>query len=41
MIALMKELIESNLFSEDIAERIIKYRDTIGPISEKSLIQIE
>jgi hypothetical protein len=35
-----EELIESKLFSQEIAERIIKYRDTIGPISEKGLIQI-
>ncbi len=35
-----EELMESNLFSNEIAERIIKYRDTIGPVSEKGLLQI-
>jgi hypothetical protein len=37
---LPEELKESDLFPNEIAERIMKYRDTIGPISEKGLIQI-
>lgn len=35
-----EELEESNLFSKEIAERIIKYRNVIGPVSYKGLIQI-
>jgi hypothetical protein len=36
----LEELMESNLFPNEITERIMKYRDTIGPISEKGIIQI-
>ncbi len=36
----LDEIKESNLFSSEIAERIIKYRNTMGPLSEKSLVQI-
>ena len=35
-----EELAESELFREEIAERIMKYRDTIGPLSVKALHQI-
>lgn len=35
-----EELLDSNIFPKEIAHRIIKYRDSIGLISEKSLIQI-
>ncbi|MBN2402787.1 MAG: helix-hairpin-helix domain-containing protein [Spirochaetes bacterium] len=36
----LEELTESNLFTEEIAERVIKYREIIGPINSKGLIQI-
>ncbi|MBN2040091.1 MAG: hypothetical protein JW864_08630 [Spirochaetes bacterium] len=36
----LEELEESNLFSGETAERIIKYRKIIGPVSRKGLIQI-
>ncbi len=35
-----EELMDSGLFAKEIAERIIKYRDIIGPVTEKSLVQI-
>ncbi len=36
----MEMLTGSGLFSREIAERIIRYRNTIGPLDMKSLIQI-
>lgn len=35
-----EELAASGLFTGEIAERIIKYRSIIGPVTEKGLIQI-
>lgn len=36
----MEMLIESGLFSPGTAERIMRYRNTLGPLSRKSLIQL-
>jgi hypothetical protein len=36
----IEELMDSGLFSKEIPERIIKYREIIGPVTEKGLVQI-
>ncbi len=36
----LDELIESQLFPKNIAERIIKYRKIMGPVNKKALLQI-